>query len=535
MNFLNNNKNQAFVKGALILMIANLLVKLIGAVFKIPLTYVLHEEGMGLFSSSYQMYAWMFVVSTAGIPVAISKMVAESRATGNHTEVKKILRGSLLLMTVIGLLGTAVLYFGAKPFSSLMKNEDAALGIAAVSPALLFVCIMSVFRGYFQGKQDMMPTAASEVLEALGKLVVGFALAIMFLPYGLPMASAGAVSGVTIGAFLGMLLILIIYAFKNKKEKKNEYCDFGSTCSTGAIILRLAKIAIPITIGASVFSLTSVIDMIMIMRRLQMSAGFSYDQALSLWGAYSGYANPIFNVPPSIITPIGISIVPAIASAIAGGDMKFARRTAGISVRLTVLFALPCSVGMSALAGPILNFVFQNDSAQQPLTFLALVIVFVSLVMVTNATLQAVGKEYIPVRNMIIGGAIKIIVNYILVGMPEININGAPIGSMLCYITILSLNICSIKKEIGVKFGIVQTVIKPVIAATIMAVAALGVYNFTYVLGNRLAVIIAILAAAVVYFGVLFVLQAITRDDMEMIPKSEKIIPIMETLKILRR
>lgn len=533
---MSENKNQAFMKGALILIIANALVKVIGAVFKIPLTYILGEEGMGLFSSSYNMYAWMFVVATAGFPVAISRMVSESRAKGNHTEVKKILRGALLLMTIIGIAGTAILYFGAGPFSDVMKNPDAKPGIAAVAPALFFVSIMSVFRGYFQGKQDMMPTAMSEVIEALGKLVAGFALAWMLMPRGLPFASAGAVSGVTVGAFLGALLLVAVYLFKCRKDNDiSTYADFGPARSTGRIVIDLAKIAIPITIGASVFSLTSVIDMIMIMRRLQMSAGFSYDQAQALWGSYSGYATPLFNMPPTLITAISISIVPAITAAIAKGDVPFARRTAATAVRVTTLFALPCAVGMSVLAGPILLLVYQTKFAEQSLTLLALAIVFVSLVMVTNAMLQAVGKENIPVRNMIIGGAIKIIVNYTLVGMPAININGAPIGSNLCYITILILNIFSIKKEIGVKFGIVQSVVKPVLSAAVMAVTALAVYNYTAFLGNSMATIVAIAAAAAVYLAMLFILGAITREDMEMLPKSEKILPLMQKLKLIRR
>ncbi len=533
---MSENRNQAFMKGALILIIANALVKVIGAVFKIPLTYVLGEEGMGLFSSSYNMYAWMFVVATAGFPVAISRMVSESRAKGNHTEVKRILRGSLILMTVIGIVGTAVLYFGAGPFSNVMKNPDAKFGIASVAPALFFVSIMSVFRGYFQGKQDMMPTALSEVVEALGKLVAGFALAWMLLPQGLPFASAGAVSGVTVGAFLGALLLVIVYLFKRRKDNNiNTIADFGPQRSTGRIVFDLAKIAIPITIGASVFSLTSVIDMIMIMRRLQMSAGFSYDQAQALWGSYSGYATPLFNMPPTLITAISISIVPAITAAVAKGDMPFARKTAATAVRVTTLFALPCAIGMSSLAGPILMLVYHTKFAERSLTLLAIAIVFVSLVMVTNAMLQAVGRENIPVRNMIIGGAIKIIVNYTLVGMPEININGAPIGSNLCYIVILILNIFAIKKEIGVKFGIVQSVVKPVLSVAVMAVTALAVYNYTAFLGNTLATVIAICAAAAMYLTMLFILGAITRDDVEMLPKSEKFIPVMEKFKLIRR
>ena len=524
------------MKGALILMMANILVKVIGAVFKIPLTYVLDKEGMGLFSSSYNMYAWMFVVATAGFPVAISRMVSESKAKGNHTEVKKILRGSLILMSIIGIVGTLILYFGAKPFSDIMQNPEAAPGIEAVAPAIFFVAIMSVFRGYFQGNQDMMPTAASEVIEAIGKLVVGYSLAVVFLPKGLPLASAGAVSGVTVGAFLGALLLVILYFAKKKKVGSEPvYTDFSTPRSTKRIVVDLAKIAIPITIGASVFSLTSVIDMIMIMRRLQMSAMFSYDQAKILWGSYSGYATPLFNMPPTVITAISISIVPAIAAAVTKGDRVFAQKTAKTAVKITTLFALPCAVGMSVLAGPILMLVYHDSFAESSLTILSLAIVFVSLVMVTNAMLQAVGRENIPVRNMIVGGIIKIVVNYTLVGMPEININGAPIGSNLCYITILFMNIYSIKKEIGVKFGIVQTVVKPVLSVAVMALVALFVYSGTAFLGNTLATVLSIGFAGVSYLIMLFVLGAISKDDMEMIPRSEKLVPLMEKFKLIRR
>ncbi len=532
---MSSNKNQVFMKGALILMIANLTVKLIGAGFKIPLTYVLGKEGMGLFSSSYQMYAWMFVIATAGFPVAISRMVAESRARGNITESKKIFSCSLILMGIIGMIGAAILYFGAGIFTDFMMNRDAELGIQAIAPALFFVGVMSAFRGYFQGRQDMIPTAVSEVVEALGKLIFGFLLAVMLMPLGLAYGSAGAVFGVTVGAFGGMVIIVIMYSVKNRKDRKGGPADFGQPRSVGGIVSELAKIAIPITIGASVFSLTSVIDMVMIMRRLQDGAGFSYEQALGLWGSYSGYANPVFNMPPSIITPIGISIVPAVAAAMAGNDIRFARRITGTAVKVTTLFALPASIGVSVLSGPILMFLFQDKFAEQSLTLLALVIVFVSLVMVTNATLQAVGKEYVPVINMLIGGAIKIIVNYILVGIPEININGAPIGSMLCYIVILTLNIYSIKKSVGVKFGIIPTVVKPLLSSVAMGIVAIVAYNYTEFLGNRVAVVIAIAVAGVVYLGMIFLLGAVTKEDMQMLPKSEKLIPVMERFKLIRR
>lgn len=548
------NKNQTFMKGAIILVIANILVKLIGAMFKIPLARLLGTTGMGMFNMSYTIYTMLFIVATAGIPVAISKIVSESRAKGRSRDVGRILASSILLLGIIAVLGAGVLYFGAGKFSELVfdaekfaESEKASvdtlkygimLGIQALAPAMFFVSFMSAFRGFFQGTQNMYPTAISEVVEAVGKLLLGIVFAMMFMPMGVHFASAGAVFGVSVGALLGFLSLVIAFLYKRKSIlARTQVDELYKPRSIKSILKELIVIAVPITIGASVFSLTSVIDMLMIARRLGV-AGFNASDSMSIWGAYSGFAVPLFNMPPTLITAISISLVPAIAGAFVTGKKDFVNKTTNLSLKMTIMVALPCAVGISILSAPILQLVYDDavatGIASTPLSILSYAIVFVSLVMVTNSMLQATGHTVIPVVHMAVGGLVKVIVNYTLVGIPEININGAPIGSTLCYITILTLNLVSIKKIIGIKFSVVEFVVKPVVSVLAMAVVVLLVYANTMFLGNTISTAVSILSGAIAYFAVLLLVGGIKSADLEMIPKGEKLAGVLKRLKILR-
>lgn len=525
-----SNKKQNFMKGAVILIAANIIVKLIGAAFKIPLTYLLNEEGMALFSTSYTMYTFLFIVATAGLPVAISRMISQSRAKGNLKEVKKIFSVSIRLLAAIGIVGTCVLFFGAGYFADALENSDAKLGIMAIAPAMLFVSLMSAYRGFFQGHQDMYPTALSEVSEAVGKLVIGYICASYFMKYGVIYAAAGAVFGVAMGGFLGFIVLFAVYAVKRKSIYAQN--SVGISRSNSTLLNELVVIAVPITIGASVFSLTSLIDMSMIMRNLQ-AGGFSYKEAKFMWGSYSGYTIPLFNLPPTLISAISISLVPAISGAFSVGDMKTVRSTTENSLLITLLFALPCAVGMACLAEPILAVVYHNTNASSTLFILSFAIVFVSLVMVTNAILQSIGKERIPVINMIIGGVVKILINNYLVKNPSVNINGAPIGTNACYIVILLLNLYWIHREIGVKLTAVRFVVKPVISVAVMAFAVVMTYGALMRFGTLASLFASILCGGVVYVIMIFALRTVTAEVMEAIPGLSKLLPILKKYKLV--
>lgn len=528
---MSSDKKQTFMKGALILMVANIIVKVIGAAFKIPLTYLLDEEGMALFSTSYTMYTWLFIVATAGIPVAISKMISQARTKGNFKEVSKIFSVSQKLLVSIGVFGTLLLYFGASSFSKLLGNPDAELGIKAISPAVLFVALMSAYRGYFQGHQDMLPTAFSEVTEAVGKLVIGYVCAYLLMKSGVKYGAAGAVFGVAMGGLLGFVTLFAVHSIKKRKTENEK--GHGISRSDFTILKDLVRIAVPITIGASVFSLTTLIDTAMIMRNLQ-SSGFSYAEAKHLYGSYTGYAVPLFNLPPTLISAITISLVPAVSGAIADNDMKLARNTVGNSIAITTLFALPCAVGMSVFSKPILDIVYHNTNATETLSILGYAIIFVSLVMVTNAILQSLGKEKIPVINMLIGGVVKIIINIILVKNPDINIVGAPVGTIVCYAVIFVLNMFFLTREIKLKLSFVQYAVKPLISVAVMALGSNLVYGFLFSYGSYAALFGAIGTAVILYAVCLLVLKAINEELLSSIPVLGKLTPVLKRIGAIK-
>jgi len=571
------------MEGAAVLVIAHLVVKVIGACFKIPLANVLQETGMAYFTRAYNLYAALFVMATAGLPVAVSKMVSESLAKKNFLESRKILRAAVALLTIIGAIGSCVLFFGARAFAEGAFNSPGSyLSIVAISPAILFISILSAFRGYFQGHSNMVPTAYSEVLEAVLKLVIGLLGAYFLMSVSSEVAAAGAISGVTLGGLFALLFLVYFY-LRNKGNK--NLTDTTKASSTKKIFVRLLTIAIPITIGAAVMSLTNVIDTFMISNRLSSitvdegifktlteffgispenaKIGQSVTSAAAdvMYGSYSGYAMPLFNLPPSIVTSISMSIVPAISAALAIKNFSQAKLLTESSIRITTIFALPCAIGLSVLSSPVLICLYNNSRAESTLSILSLSIIFVCIVSVTTAILQASGHVFIPVKNMLIGGAFKIVSNYFLIAVPNLNIGGAPISTFLCYLIIASLNILSIMKIIKPNFNIKDFILKPLFSSIVMGIVVYLVYNLTASLlscpkiifgvnfvqqispvtpvdsmvriETIIALGVAILSGVLAYFASLCVTHAFFEEDIKMLPKGDKIASFMKKIRIL--
>lgn len=520
-------KKQSFLKGALILAVANLVVKGIGALFKIPLVrFILESDGIAVYNAAYTIYNVLFMVATAGLPVAISKMISESIATENFAETRKIFKIARNLLVTVGLTGTLILFFGANFFADAIDMPSAAPAMMALSPALFFVAVMSVYRGTFQGMSNMVPTAVSEFIEAMGKLVIGLMLAYFMLPMGKDSAATGAILGVSTGACLGALFLLLSYIGIRKELKNKATESKGNVNSSKAILIKLLKLAVPITIGSAVFTLASLIDLAMISNQL---AALGFDEATrkSMYGYYSGYAVTMFNLPPTIITALSISIMPAITSAIVAKKRTLARTTTETAVRITLLFALPCAVGMSVLSAPILQFAFDDINAAGMLSVLSYGIIFVSLVMVTNAIIQALGKVWMPVINMLIGGAVKVIVNFILVGNIDININGAPYGTVLCYVTTALLNLIVIHKSMKPNYTL-SFILKTAISSAVMGVLAYFVFDTTYqALGSTISLILSIGVGVISYLVMLIILRALKKEDVEAMPGSKIIMRLM--------
>ena len=575
------NQKKSFIKGAIVLAFANLVVKLIGAFFKIPLYELLDKDGSGLFNVAYQIYTFMFIIATAGFPIAVSKMVAESIARGREKEADKIFRSARLLLGIIGITGSLVLFFFSEQLAGILNNQSAALSIKAISPAVFLVALVSAYRGYFQGKQNMYPTAFSEVIEATAKLLVGILFAVYFMRMDIDpslsalidfqtktvvsksartiFAAAGAIFGVTVGTLCSLILMMTVSAF-SKKER--SAIGIREEKSTSRILKELVMISIPITIGASVSSLTSLVDLATIMNRLVVNPevfnryGYLFDygteffrditqdglnaaqilekKANMLYGMYTGQAQTMFNLPLTIVVALGMSIVPAISSQVAANRLDDAKKTTESALRLTMLFALPCAIGMSVLSKEILALLYSDSDAYLLLQKLSIAVIFVAVVSVTNSILQAYGKVYYPVVNMLIGGFVKVVLNYNMI--PVKGIDGAPVATNVCYGIIAVLNLICIIRFVKIKFSIGDLFLRPGAAAVVMGAAAVLLSDFfTKLIGEgRISTLAAISGAGILYVILIFVFGAVKEDDILNMPKGKKVASLLKKARLMR-
>lgn len=508
-----------FMSGVLVLSVSTVIVKVIGLGVKIPLLSVLSAGGMGYFNSAVEIYALLCVIATAGLPVAMSMIISAERERGNAVGVRKTYKTAMAFFIALGLVGSAAMLFLAKPIATVIGNPDSFFCIMAISPSLLFVCVSSAVRGYFQGFGYMTPTAVSQLIEALGKLIFGVWLGALAIKLGmsLPCAAGMAVLGLSIGMLLSVLYLL---AAKGAKGRKFEL-ELSSTASSEKTGARLLGIALPITLSAAVIGSCRIVDMTLILRRLQFS-GVPLESANVIYGSYATLALPVFGLIPSLVTPISLSVVPALCSAIEGRDTDGQKRIVNKALRLTVLLAMPASMGLSFYARPILSILFSGEAeaigiAAPLLSVLGASVMFSSLITVTNSILQSYKKTVIPIISMAIGTAVKIILAYILIGIPEIGAYGAPLSTLACDLTVTAINMCIIEKKTPSGAETVAVFIKP-LAASICAMAVSAAVYVSMLnllrMSDRAAFVVALTVTVFAYIAFAFAFGAIDREDM---------------------
>ena len=530
-------KKQSFLGGAAILAAAVVVVKLIGAFYKLPLNNILGAQGKTYFNTAYYIYNVLLTVSTAGLPLAISKMTSEAHAQGRENEKRKIFRTAIWLFFALGLIGSTLMFFGSEQLASFMNNSLAALPIRALAPAVFCVCLLACMRGYTQGQGNMKPTAISQVLEALCKLGLGLPLAWYVLRIGMSLdtGAAGAILGVTAGTVLSMLFLV---AYLATHRDKSEALDTPSSGS--AIMKRVLAIGIPITLSNSAMSIINLIDTKIVMGRLQNALYLSEAQASALNGQY-GLAMDMPNMVASFVYPVTMSLIPFAAAALAKKDYAGADRSISSAFRLIAILALPAGVGLSVLSTPIEILVLPSQyedalAAGAHLRILGFALIFICVMILTNAILQTYGKERIPIFTVIAGGVTKVIMNYILVGNPDINIHGAPISTLCCYMVIVGLNLFFVWKYSPQKPRYIQLFAKPILASAIMGACAWSVHGFVNRVlsaghsaygANAIGVMCGIGAGVVVYGILVIALRILRAEDVRSIPKGEKIIKLL--------
>lgn len=497
-----------------------------------------------MFTPAYNIYNVFLILSTSGIPVAISKMVLERAAMGHFSEAHRVFKLSQYLMLIIGAFSFTVVFMNADYFAQFFKLPESALAIKCIAPSLFFVPLMASYRGYFQGMQDMKPTAVTQVTEQAIRVTFGLYLAytmfagtsILFSELEVsPQAkgAAGGTLGATAGAVGGLIFILIIYGMKRRKLQAKE-SESHQQESAKTLLKKIAVIALPITIGASIMPIVNMTDVAIVTRRL-LASGFDSGSAQDLFGGL-GFATSLVNFPQVLTQAVSMSLVPLIAAAARTNDLTCLKDNITTGLRTSVIIGLPCTAGLMLLAEPVLLLLYPNQpqdaiGAAPCLTVLSAGIIFLSVVQTTTGILQGMGKQMIPVKNMLAGVLLKIILTWILTGIPAINVMGSAAGTVSAYLIAACLNVMAVKKYTKVSLPLAKLAAKPLIATVAMGISTILSYTLLDKLlsGSRVAVIFAVLVSALVYTVLLFVTGAITKSELEQSPHGKKI------LKLFRR
>lgn len=536
---------KTFMRGAVILGAAGIIVKILGAFFRIPLGNLIGADGMGYYQTVYPVYTLLLTVATAGIPVAISRMVSERISGGNYWGANRVFKVALYVMIVLGAVLFAISFFLAENIIGLIAGMDEAVyALRAIAPALLFVPIMASFRGYFQGMQNMRPTAISQIFEQFFRVLLGLALAFYLVSKGEAIAAAGATFGATAGSFMGLVIVFLIYLLlkstsSHKKKIRESQREFSSQRESAThIIKQVFIIAIPITLGAAIMPIMQYIDSVLVINRL-VDSGWNVVESRSMYGQLTGFANSLVNMPQVITQAIAISLVPTIATAFTLKDMDFVHKNVKLGVRTAMIVGLPCTVGMFALAEPIMLLLYPTQKedaimAAQALLVLSIGVVFLALVQTLTSILQGVGKQNIPAINLLIGAVAKFLCTFFLTSIPALNVKGAAIGTVVAYLIATILNFVAVKKYTNTKFDIGVIYIRPIISAVIMGVVAYVAHLvFSMVLGNSIATLLAIALAGVTYIVLLFVTGSINEKELGEFPKGDKLVKIYR--KVMRK
>ena len=526
-----SEKKQNFLQGTALLAMATAIVKIIGAIYKIPLNAIIGKQGFSYYSTAYEIYNVLLMVSTAGLPVAMSRMISQATSLGHYNQVRRIYTTAKTIFLSLGIGGSLLMTLFCRQLAQFQNQPDAWAAIGCLGPCVLLICVMSTFRGFFQGQSNMLPTSVSQIIEAVVKLIVGMlaALALLHFTRSVPLAAGGAILGVTVSCLVSAFYLFGCF----RKSYAGLPCSDETAEPFGTTAKRLLAIAIPITIGSAGLQILTMLETKIYMGQL-LGLGYTQLEADSMKGIYN-MSQTIYNMPCAFITPITISIIPAITSHLTLLDNKAAKATEESAARVTGLICMPCAFGLATLAGPVTALLGGYTGADltlstQLMTIMGFNIIFNAVVLLTNAMMQAHGHAVVPVINMFAGGILRLIVVYILTGNPDIGIVGTPIGAMICFLCIAVLNLFSMGRVLPDTPAIVRNLAKPFLAAAIMGALVWGSLKLLGILGFTSRLILCgvpICVGVVAYVAAAIALKAITREDCLLLPKGAKIAKIL--------
>ncbi len=514
-------KNNSFVNVALIYSATLIVVKVIGAVYKIFLGNVLTDVGTSYYSFVYPYFNAMLAITTVGFPAAIAKITSEYLAEDNLLGAEQLFAVMKRFLLIIGLVSTSILFVAAPFITSIGGNPNAKLSMQAISLALVVVAYMSAYRGFFQGHSNLFPFGMSQIADQIGRVGIGFFLAVALLQFGDEYAAAGATFAATLGTTLGLLTLLY---FRKRYEKENGITEKIKVKLSDhkAEIKRVVIIAIPIIIGALVMPMVNMIDTLIVINRLK-DIGYSAKIAKEFYSYHAYFTASMINFPQVLFTAIQASLLPAIAFAIAAKDNKSAGDTIKTGIKVAFLVGAPSAIGLSVLARPIIMLLYpakENVIMYTPgiLSIAALALIPLSLFQATTGILQGMEKQQLPAFNLMIGALFKVGVCFVLVGIPSINVKGAAISTLLAFTIAAILNLRALFKYHKPNYNILNITIKPLIAALLMGVAVWLSFKGISAINFKLATLISILIGVAVYAVLIIVSKALDVEDLNYLP-----------------
>ena len=529
-------------KGIMILTIATFLSKLIGVLYRIPIVNILGDTGSSIYGLAYQVYVLIITISCLGIPNAVAKLVAECVSLKAYKDAKRIFKITLIYTGCISIILALLLWFGAEKIAFILKRgENIVLPLKALAPTVIVVSLMAVIRGYFQGLNNMMPTALSQTIEQLFNAIFSVVLASLFIPYGITVAAMGSTLGTGIGAVAGMISILIIYKRTYKQyEFMNEESTYSIYPTTGHIMKQLFITILPVVITSALFALMTLIDNTMLyyylpetIEKLRAMGKIDYipvtngalmdtDTILSsLSGQFLSKYTQFINIPVGIILVMVTSSIPVIAAEFARGEYKGLEHKMNRLLKIGMLIALPSTVGLTIFGEPIMKFVYAlAPDGGSLFTVGSMAIVFMTLAQLTTGMLQAIGKQYRV--TLYVAGAliIKVILNSILLPNLSVHVYAIPISTIVCYMIYAFCNICTLKRILKVKFRWKEVIFKPLMCSLLMGGMSYFLYKGILFATNNItiAIVPTVLFAILIYGVVGFIFKIITVDDIKYIP-----------------
>lgn len=511
-------KKQSLIKGTLILGISGIFAKFLGIFFRWPLQMLLGDEGVGYYQMSYPLYMF-FIAAASGIPIAVSKMVSERNAEGDRGGLVDVLRKALLLMFIMGAGFSIAIIILSKTLLDFFKWDSKAIyALLSIAIAPIFISLMSVFRGFFQGLQDMGPSAVSQIIEQVGRVVIGICLAIFLLPKGIEVSAGGAAFGATAGGIFALLYLLITYN-NYKGKRKIKYTKRKDTLDI------LIKTAIPISIGACTMSIMNLIDSALVPMKL-LEAGFTYKGATILFAQLSGKAAVLINVPLTLSMALCYSIVPVLSESYILSRKDSFEKLVSTSIKISALIAFPSFLGLYIFPRPILNLIFRGQSSGwEILKYGSICLPFLIITQSTTAILQSIGRVKAPVINLFIGSILKTILVIYLVKIPNVNIYGAVFASIMAYVVTMILNLIYLYTSTSFRIRFYDSILKPLVASvlTIFFVEFIFINVYNYTKSNDIAMIIGIICGLLMYFLLIILFRIFLIRDFKGKIKGERI------------